>query len=118
MDASLADAIAGDLREQRHARRQVSRVGAAVWYWRAALGMIVYFSLRALSASLARPRAGLEWRSVWVEAAQALRALRRTPAATSVIVATLALGLGVNAAIFSLVHGVLFAPLPFDRARI
>ncbi|MEW6982480.1 ABC transporter permease [Colwelliaceae bacterium 6471] len=45
----------------------------------------------------------------------AFRSFMKTPAVCTLIVVTLALGIGANAAIFSMVYNVLIAPLPFSE---
>lgn len=56
---------------------------------------------------------------VWWELRQAIRRLRRSPAFAAIVMLTLALGVGANTAIFTVLHEVLLEPLPYrDPGRL
>ena len=107
-DRTLAESIVGDLEEQR-------RTHSTGWFIAVAVGVVVQVAWQALQQRLRSLRL-VEPRTFAAEARQAFRSLAKTPATTAVVVATLALGLGVNTAVFSVVHGILFDPLPFAAA--
>ncbi|MBC7897977.1 MAG: ABC transporter permease [Cytophagaceae bacterium] len=73
-------------------------------------------SLVAQEASFEQTRRRAAWLDEWRrDAAHTIRQVRRAPAFALLVVVTLGLGIGATTAIFSAVHAILLAPLPYTE---
>jgi predicted permease len=116
-DAALSDSIAGDLAEQRSRRAVRSRTGAALWFWAASAGIVLFAATskvrNAMRGSLIA-RIGL--REPGGQIRQAVRSLGRARWYSATVIGVIALSMALATATFSIVDGVLFKPLPFPNA--
>jgi macrolide transport system ATP-binding/permease protein len=93
--------IAGDLREEFAARG-----GGRLWYWREALSCV---AVRISPHRLTAPDSRQDFH-------YALRVLRRNPGYALTAIVCLALGIGVNATVFTMVDELFWQTLPLPQA--
>lgn len=78
------------------------------------------FGSAASTLEQCRDARGLRWWHEWTgDARHAIRSLAHAPSFALTAIITIALGIGVNTAVFSIIHAVLLDPLPFrEPARL
>jgi hypothetical protein len=120
-EGAAAEAAIGDLEEECAERADRGTFRAAVWHWAEAASLARGLAVERvrdwrrgrMPARSVRRKGDSTMRTLWEDLRLALRSLSRRPGFAAAVVATLALGIGGNVALFSVVDGVLLRPLPY-----
>src|SRR5262245_61981563 len=113
LSAEWQDFVVGDLEEEFATRSVDSPLAAHTWFW--------WQTLRCLAAPppvrthpfLEKSQGDSMMRTLFADLRYALRAISRTPSFAVAVASVLALGIGGNTAVFSVVDQLLLRPLPY-----
>jgi putative ABC transport system permease protein len=118
LSAEWRDFVVGDLEEEFATRSGDSPVAAHAWFW--------WQTMRCLAAPppvrpnplpVGSSQGDSRMRTLFADLRYAFRVISRTPSFAVAVVSVLALGIGANTTIFSIVNAVLLRPLPFEEPK-
>lgn len=108
---AASEATLGDLAEEfEEWCERRGRGVAARWYWR----QLMVVGGAAVWGRMKRGGDGMRVESLLADVRYAGRSLRRNAGFSMIVVLTLGLGIGVNTAIYSVIHGIMIQALPYD----
>ena len=117
-EGAAGETILGDLLEEFRERTTDGR-NAALWYWLEAVSVSLRYRGRDRRRARRHARSTMRfsgvWQSILSDVRYGGRTLRKSPAFVAVAVLSIALGVGANTAIFTLVDQVLLRQLPVTR---
>jgi len=121
-DNAQAVCIKGDLREEyREFARAIGDPRANRWYWRTVISTAArYRWVHLRSGTTDLPSSGWQTRKSSMrdsvrDLRYGIRCLIRSPGFSMVVILTLALGIGANTMIFSVINSLLLRPLPYPE---
>ena len=115
LPADWRDFVVGDLAEEFASRAARSAVAARVWFWWQTIRCLILPPPARRDRQLFKTSGDSRMRTVFADFRYALRVITRTPSFAAAVIGVLALGIGANTAIFSIVNAVLLRPVPYEE---